>query len=214
MVLKDEVVVSSYILHDSKKDMPKKLSVSKNSLEYFGQPAVSKAGRFTGIYGTRGKESCNVLASKFAANSEQRQRVHVMDIGLHVPSARTNRQLITRTHLNEGHCWVHMERVALSLRAEIAPKFHDWIEAAEGAKAANKAINERLSLIQMSLIHPYLPIKWLDSDPALKFIIHPVCVAFDVARKYPLFVLTTKGHVRDSCNWAKVRFRDDVVVTV
>ena len=118
-VVKDEIVVTVYSCIPEG-EVPMEAwpqSPSELTLPFFG----ADARRFSGAYGTRGRELCGHLATQWA--TKRRMRCFPLDVALTIDGAHSTRAMITRSHLDAGHSWLHFERIASALREEIKEKF-------------------------------------------------------------------------------------------
>ncbi len=201
MKVKNEIVVSVFSIQP---DAQPPSSVSECSLPVLGGGGFGD--RFTAAYGNRGKETCGHIATRYA--QELGKTCHPIDVALQVREAHSTRQMITRSHLEDGHEWIHFERVASSLRDQIKEQFLWWIFERSGRQPMELASTQTLQ--QICLAHPHVVGSLFCGEPGLNFIAHPVATEYSPSR--PIFALTARKPLSECCAWARVRHRDTPVL--
>ena len=169
-----DMAALSFLIHT--KDIPKEITLNDHSLSFIGsQESLFDAENIiTGVYGAYSKQVALVMASRWSSDrvgKEGLNRILMLDVNYKIDNYSLTREQ-TRKDILEQTGWLHMDRMATSLRKEVKAQWLDWIDQESPLGVAQGLENE--SLKDIAVKYPKYVRRMMSENPSIRGIVHPV----------------------------------------
>ena len=169
-----DMAALSFLIHT--KDIPKEITLNDHSLSFIGsQESLFDAENIiTGVYGAYSKQVALVMASRWSSDrvgKEGLNRILMLDVNYKIDNYSLTREQ-TRKDILEQTGWLHMDRMATSLRKEVKAQWLDWIDQESPIGVAQRLEDE--SLNDIAVKYPKYVRRMMAENPSIRGIVHPV----------------------------------------